>query len=227
MAQTCSPQARSLLTVLSTCMWCVLLRDRFHYYRNHSGLSKSSEALRNGMIPTCRHHHNPRHARQSLCVHQDLDHFAPLMLPRLTVLLIASFVVSTVPSRQTGTATVVLDYAAAGTQHGLAKMPYLRDTRRSIGLDDFRLQCVRFNLFTWHLTCSRCRNCVPEVTGSWLRHLAREVTIRKCFDSSCRIRCAGMSRWRTWQTAPAVTVCGSLTQWRLDRTCCYCCLCNQ
>ncbi len=58
----------------------------FHYYKNHSDLSKSSAALRDG------------------------------------------------------SATVFLDRVAAGTQHGLAKMPYLRDTRRSIGLDSFRLQ---------------------------------------------------------------------------------------
>jgi hypothetical protein len=39
-----------------------------------------------------------------------------------------------------GTAKLVLDRAAAGTEHGLAKMPYLRDTRRSVGLGGFRLQ---------------------------------------------------------------------------------------
>ena len=41
---------------------------------------------------------------------------------------------------QDGTAIVVLDRAATGTETGLAKMPYLRDTRRSVGLDGFRLQ---------------------------------------------------------------------------------------
>jgi hypothetical protein len=32
-----------------------------------------------------------------------------------------------------------LNYTTPGTLHGLAKMPYLRDTRRSVGLDGFRL----------------------------------------------------------------------------------------
>eukprot|EP00730_Choanoeca_flexa_P013337 TRINITY_DN5212_c0_g1_i2.p1 TRINITY_DN5212_c0_g1~~TRINITY_DN5212_c0_g1_i2.p1 ORF type:complete len:656 (+),score=135.69 TRINITY_DN5212_c0_g1_i2:31-1998(+) len=34
---------------------------------------------------------------------------------------------------------IVLNYTTAGTGHGLSKMPYLRDTRRAIGLDGFRL----------------------------------------------------------------------------------------
>lgn len=36
-------------------------------------------------------------------------------------------------------AEIFLDLNAAGTHTGLAKMPYLRDTRRSVGLDGFRL----------------------------------------------------------------------------------------
>jgi hypothetical protein len=34
---------------------------------------------------------------------------------------------------------VTLEIGALGTGHGLAKLPYIRDTRRSIGLDDFLL----------------------------------------------------------------------------------------
>ena len=69
---------------------------------------------------------------------------------------------------EAGTATVLLDRTAAGTQHGLAKMPYLRDTRRSVGLDGFRLQytyaALRANydrrvpeaaLLTKYAVCSR------------------------------------------------------------------------
>ena len=44
------------------------------------------------------------------------------------------------PALRDGSARVVLDGASAGTVHGLAKMPYLRDSRRSVGLDGFRLQ---------------------------------------------------------------------------------------
>ena len=73
-------QACNLFTVFPACMCCVLLRDRFHYYRNHSGLSKSSAALRNGVTPTCRLHHNAQHTRQSLRLHRILDHFARLLL---------------------------------------------------------------------------------------------------------------------------------------------------
>jgi hypothetical protein len=36
-------------------------------------------------------------------------------------------------------AELYLDRGATGTATGLAKMPYLRDTRRSVGLDGFRL----------------------------------------------------------------------------------------
>jgi hypothetical protein len=32
---------------------------------------------------------------------------------------------------------ITLDSSALGTCHGLAKLPYLRDTRRSIGIDKF------------------------------------------------------------------------------------------
>ena len=35
---------------------------------------------------------------------------------------------------------LVLSRSSSGTQHGLSKLPYLRDTRRSVGLDGFRLQ---------------------------------------------------------------------------------------
>ena len=36
-------------------------------------------------------------------------------------------------------AELYLDRQAVGTQTGLAKMPYLRDTRRSVGIGGFRL----------------------------------------------------------------------------------------
>jgi hypothetical protein len=34
---------------------------------------------------------------------------------------------------------LTLNYTTAGTRHGLSKVPYLRDTRRAIGLGGFRL----------------------------------------------------------------------------------------
>ena len=40
---------------------------------------------------------------------------------------------------------ITLDSSALGTCHGLAKLPYLRDTRRSIGLDKFILNVMKLN----------------------------------------------------------------------------------
>ena len=42
---------------------------------------------------------------------------------------------------------IVLNYTTAGTLHGLSKMPYLRDTRRAFGLDDFRLPYAPMDFF--------------------------------------------------------------------------------
>ena len=40
---------------------------------------------------------------------------------------------------------IKLDKSILGTEHGLAKMPYIRDTRRSLGLDDFLLKYTDLN----------------------------------------------------------------------------------
>jgi len=42
---------------------------------------------------------------------------------------------------------LALDYVASGTDHGLSKMPYVRDTRRAIGVDRFRLMYPAFDYF--------------------------------------------------------------------------------
>lgn len=34
---------------------------------------------------------------------------------------------------------IALNYTTSGTAHGLSKMPYLRDSRRAIGVDNYRL----------------------------------------------------------------------------------------
>lgn len=41
---------------------------------------------------------------------------------------------------------ITLDRQAMGTCHGLSKMPYIRDTRRSIGLNNFVMKVIFINL---------------------------------------------------------------------------------
>ena len=42
---------------------------------------------------------------------------------------------------------LVLNYTTSGTLHGLSKMPYLRDSRRAIGLDGYRLSYPFLDFF--------------------------------------------------------------------------------
>ena len=48
------------------------------------------------------------------------------------------FMLNTTPSG-INPAHIVLNYTTSGTRHGLSKMPYVRDSRRAIGVDRFRL----------------------------------------------------------------------------------------
>ena len=34
---------------------------------------------------------------------------------------------------------LIMDFKMTGTKHGLSKMPYLRDTRRSLGIKQFKM----------------------------------------------------------------------------------------
>jgi hypothetical protein len=51
----------------------------------------------------------------------------------------ATYMIANAPDPAWVNKTIVLNYTTPGTQHGLSKFPYVRDTRRAIGWQDFRL----------------------------------------------------------------------------------------